>query len=148
MSPPDLMALLCCTSADDWADFGAALEESRVEVLRTADPEHTRELACLDCFALIIVDLDGNSQWPSLLRALQQQAPGAVLVVYSRLPDERLWIEALEAGAFDYICKPFYRRDLQWVLENALQARVKRPACRPVTAEVRDAVSKSDCRAG
>lgn len=147
MFPPDFIALLCCTSADDYSDLCAALEGIGVEVVRAASPAHACELARFDCFALIVVDLDDGAQGLSRLRVLQHQAPGAALIAYSRLPDERLWIDALEAGAFDFVCKPFYRRDLQWILENALKARVNRPARRPVTAEVRDAVSKCDCRA-
>ncbi len=125
-SRPRIIALLCSASTDDYADLYAALEGIGVEVIRAADPAETRDLARLDCFALIVVDLDDDTQWPLTLRSLRQQAPGAALVAYSRLPDEHLWIDALEAGAFDFVGKPFHGRDLQWILENALKSLTRR----------------------
>jgi DNA-binding NtrC family response regulator len=53
--------------------------------------------------------------------ALQMTAllPRTALVVVSRLLDERLWIGALERGAYDMILKPFQADELRRVLENA-----------------------------
>ena len=84
------------------------------------------------------MDLDLDPQWRSALNNLQQVAPGAVLLAYSHLPDERLWIDALEAGAFDFVCTPISKRDLEWILENALKARADRLARQPIPAAVHE----------
>jgi DNA-binding response OmpR family regulator len=34
------------------------------------------------------------------------------LIVTSRLADERLWVEALNLGAFDVLAKPFDQKEL------------------------------------
>lgn len=143
MSSSELVALLCSPSSEDCDKLCSALEELRVQVLQAFDPADVSDLSSQDCFVLIIVDLDSDSDWRSTVRSLQRTAPSAGVVVYSRLPDEHLWIDALETGAFDFICKPFDRRELHWILENALRMRLDR---QPATREVMGAVAKAACR--
>jgi DNA-binding response OmpR family regulator len=40
-------------------------------------------------------------------------------IVTSRLADERLWVEALNVGAYDVLVKPFHVAELKRVLESA-----------------------------
>ena len=42
------------------------------------------------------------------------------------------WIDALEAGAFDFVCKTFSRTELPWILENTLRSHVQRQGARSV----------------
>jgi len=54
------------------------------------------------------------------------------LIVTTRLADECLWAEVLNLGGFDLISKPFYEKEVTWVMESArrhwhgLNARVRR----------------------
>jgi FixJ family two-component response regulator len=41
------------------------------------------------------------------------------LVLVSRIADVRLWISALEHGAYDLVLEPFRADDLRRILENA-----------------------------
>ncbi len=146
MSPPDSVALVCSPSLQDCEDLCDALSEMRVRVVRVLDRGAASELARQNCFVLIILDLDTDSQWRSTVGELRKCAPGAEVVVYSRLPDEHLWIDALEAGAFDFICKPFRERELGWILDNALKARLDLPSVRPIGSEVEQAVADCLCQ--
>lgn len=141
MPTPDFAALLCCPCPQDCGDLFDVLEEMGIQPLHAVNPADARDLAGLNRFVLIVLDLDSDPQWKVTVRALQQRAPRASLVVCSRLADEHLWIDALEAGAFDLACKPFCRRELLWILENAVKRQDRARPCRPVTPAARQALT-------
>ncbi len=43
--------------------------------------------------------------------------PNMPVVIVSRLPDTREWLEALELGAADYVAAPFESIQMRWLLE-------------------------------
>ncbi len=43
--------------------------------------------------------------------------PNLPVVIVSRLPDTREWLEALELGAADYVAAPFECIQMRWLLE-------------------------------
>ena len=53
----------------------------------------------------------------TLLSELKSRVPTEVVLV-SRFDDEALWIEALQRGTYDYLCKPL---DLKRVLLHAVE---------------------------
>lgn len=44
--------------------------------------------------------------------------PKLPVVIVSRLPDTREWLEALELGAADYVAAPFECIQMRWLLES------------------------------
>jgi DNA-binding response OmpR family regulator len=48
--------------------------------------------------------------------------PRRPVIVTSRLPEMKSWINALEAGAADYCGAPFETTQVRWVLNTALAA--------------------------
>lgn len=44
--------------------------------------------------------------------------PNLPVVIVSRLPDTRDWLEALELGAADYVAAPFESIQMRWLLES------------------------------
>ena len=52
----------------------------------------------------------------------RMKTPGAVVLLI-RLADERLWVETLDAGAFDLLEKPCRPEALCWVVSTALKHR-------------------------
>lgn len=48
--------------------------------------------------------------------------PRRPVIVTSRLPEMKSWINALEAGAADYCGAPFEATQVRWVLNTALAA--------------------------
>ena len=83
---------------------------------------------------LIILDIDGDAAWTATLRALKMRAPQVPVVVCSRLADPHLWVDVLEAGAFDLLCKPLVSQEVQTVLRSALQHTKGRPWLSPPPA--------------
>jgi DNA-binding NtrC family response regulator len=57
--------------------------------------------------------------WEDALEMLSYAYPRVALVLSADHADDRLWISALERGAFDVISKPFEREELRRILENA-----------------------------
>ncbi|MBL8175975.1 MAG: hypothetical protein JNK48_14960 [Bryobacterales bacterium] len=57
-----------------------------------------------------------------LERASAQRLP---VVVVTRNPDAREWIDAMDAGASDYVATPFHRDQIEWVLQSSML----QPAC-------------------
>ncbi len=138
MSTTDAIALLCCGSVDQCPDLCSVLEEMGVRVFAAADSAGVVERAQLGPVALIVVTLDNDSQWRTTIQTLRQCAPNAAVIAYSRLPDEHLWIDALEAGAYDFLSSPLNRRDLEWLLGRAIQGRKSHLVALPVRSGVRE----------
>ena len=54
------------------------------------------------------------------LGVVRQRRPDLPVVVTSRLPEVRGWLDALEAGASDYCGAPFETAQVRWVLGTSL----------------------------
>jgi len=50
--------------------------------------------------------------WIDMLNHIRAVSNPPVLIVTSRLADDRLWAEALNLGAYDVLSKPFDRTEL------------------------------------
>ena len=70
---------------------------------------------------------DGN--WKNVQADLQQLPGPPLLVVASRVADERLWLEVLESGGFDVLVKPWGREEVRRVIASALQQFGSRCSC-------------------
>ncbi len=67
-----------------------------------------------------------DGTWADVL-GLAAKAPAPVsLIVVARLPDMRLYVEAIENGAFDFLAPPFVPSDLAHVVRCALENVVSR----------------------
>ena len=117
---PGPRALLCSQNREDEHVFTSVLCELGVDLAALHRPQDAVGLAGRERFAVILLNLDCDSDWKATLQALRTQAGSVPVVAYSRLPDEYLWVDALEAGAFDFLGKPFSRRELQSMLAKAL----------------------------
>jgi DNA-binding NtrC family response regulator len=61
-----------------------------------------------------------DGTWRDVLSSLDQVSNPPLLIVVSRLADERLWAEVLNQCGFDVLAKPFARDEVIRVLGNAL----------------------------
>jgi DNA-binding response OmpR family regulator len=59
------------------------------------------------------------ANWKDLLAAIVQLPRAPLLIVASRLADERLWAEVLNLGGYDLLCEPFQKKEVLWVLNSA-----------------------------
>jgi len=84
------------------ADLQTALSSLRVETV-TEDPQ------------IVFCSVE-----PKTLKMALRRFPKRAVVVVSRLPEVRAWLDALEAGAADYCAAPFESIQLNWILQNQL----------------------------
>ena len=61
-----------------------------------------------------------DGTWRDVLSALDQVPNPPLLIVVSRLADERLWAEVLNLCGFDVLAKPFARDEVIRVIGHAL----------------------------
>jgi len=54
-----------------------------------------------------------------VLEIVAADRPNVEVVVCSRLGDHRLWIDALEQGAYDLVAEPYQREEIQRIVEAA-----------------------------
>jgi len=59
--------------------------------------------------------------WIDMLDHIRNLPYRPSLIVTSRLPDPRLWAEALNLGAWDVLAKPFDRNEVNRVVKSAWQ---------------------------
>ena len=57
-----------------------------------------------------------STQLISLLSTLDSRVP---VVVVTRHPEAREWIDSIEAGATDYCAAPFEPRQLRWIMSSS-----------------------------
>jgi DNA-binding NtrC family response regulator len=50
---------------------------------------------------------------------------GVPLVVCADFYDKKTYLETMSLGAFDYIAYPFSRRDVEWIVANALRKSLR-----------------------
>lgn len=71
--------------------------------------------------AVVICNRDqARAPWRELLEELKGLPDPPLVIVASRLADERLWAEALNLGAWDVVAKPFDGLEMARVLTSAL----------------------------
>ncbi len=64
--------------------------------------------------------LHGLKDWRDVLRQFLSLHSGARVVFVSRLADEDMWLEVLEAGGHDLLSKPFSESELRQAVRRAL----------------------------
>jgi DNA-binding NtrC family response regulator len=68
-----------------------------------------------------VVFVSGDSpEYPRTLAALREIQPHVPVVVVTRAPETRQWLDALEAGAVDYCGAPFERVQVNWLMNSVL----------------------------
>jgi DNA-binding response OmpR family regulator len=62
---------------------------------------------------------------PEFCRAialLREAKPNLPVVVVTRVPGTRHWLDALDAGATDYCAAPFEHMQVRWIMESLARA--------------------------
>ena len=112
------------------------IEEAATAQIRTAlSPDsHWIDYRNLDVDVLELLDANivfcggKPADYLLLLKRVRELMPGLPFIVVTKMPDTTAWLDALEAGATDYISPPFESRQLHWTMESAL------PSLRAATA--------------
>ena len=94
----------------DWNVIASATVASALAVLRETP------------IPIVICDCDVSSgTWGEMLDQLSLLPDPPLLIVTSRLADERLWAEALNLGAWDVLAKPFDANEVMRIAGIARQ---------------------------
>ena len=93
------------------ANWQIVAEAENGEEAIAAYKEHQPDLVTMD---LVMPEMGGIAALQSIL----QEAPAATIVVCSALDQKNLILEAINAGAKDFIVKPFKRSQVLEVVER------------------------------
>ena len=84
----------------------------------------TKEALAQGEIPIVISECDLSwGSWQTILQMISLVAEPPLLIVASRLADERLWAEALNLGAWDVLAKPFDADDVTRVVASAWRHR-------------------------
>ena len=87
---------------------GLPAPDCQWKVQSKAGVEAVLEAVRREPVAIVVWDRDGMADaWKDLLDRLAAVPQSPLLIVASRLADDRLWAEALNLGAYDVMFKPF-----------------------------------------
>ena len=133
------------------------------EVTAAADAAGALTRLAGAAFDLVVTDLRlGRGSGLDVLKAVKASAPATEVVVVTAFATTETAIQAMKAGAYDYVLKPFKVEELKLVVEKALEHRAllaenrvlrhrigeRRPGAEailgasPLIQEVRDLVEK------
>lgn len=108
------------------SDFAVLAADLDAMGLCASQASSLEELRCEAGEPVNVVLCDADSvDWRRALCLFQTELPNTAVVFLTRRADEWLWLEMLEAGAYDLIEKPWRQQDLQWIVGSALKRRVK-----------------------
>ncbi|MAS11953.1 MAG: hybrid sensor histidine kinase/response regulator [Nitratireductor sp.] len=111
---------------DDDEDFAASLSGLlKIEGFRVAvahDPEGALAVLEEARIAVALVDVRlGTGNGVDLVRQIRQRDPDLVCVMVTAYASIDTAVEALQAGAYDYLCKPFHSEDLLATLARCFE---------------------------
>ena len=86
-------------------------------------PARTLEAALVAPALVIVYDADSHHRWPHMLRRILDVRPAARVVLLSRRADSNMWVEALDAGAYDLLPKSSAGPEIRSVVLGALSVR-------------------------
>ena len=85
--------------------------------------------------AVVVCERDlPDGTWRDILEHLGSAPGRPLLIVTSRLADERLWAEVLNLGGYDVLAKPFNAEEARHVLLTACLGRRHRAYVQPAAA--------------
>jgi len=107
-------------TAVELIDFPESLADAVEASLAAAGWPASRKTypAPIDGNAMAVFVCGEGDRWLETIREIRSMHPGSLLVVVTRLPDHHKWLDALEAGADDYLCLPVEQREVAWLLRK------------------------------
>jgi DNA-binding NtrC family response regulator len=97
-------------------------QTGRFEVETLSDSTKAFEVLAAGRFDLVLLDMDmPEVTGMDVLRHVRQHHPGLEVVVITGVGDVELAVEAMKAGAYDYLCKPVDAARLVLCVDRALE---------------------------
>lgn len=128
-----ITALLIHQNSDTLRSLKYALECQGLQVAQAEScAQAKRMLGGLDPLPLVFTDTDlPDGTWADILAVAERAAHPVKVVVVARVVDIRFYVQAMEAGAFDFMVPPFHATDLTHVVRCAADNVVTRGAAHP-----------------
>ena len=125
----DLPRIVLVSGGDDlMAGLSRALDPCPLEILCAKDCRDAGlQIGRHSTAEIIFTDVrlpDGD--WKEVLRMARQMPARAEVIVVSRLVDVPLYLDTLEAGAYDFVVPPFLTVELGYIIVNAIYACFKK----------------------
>ena len=96
--------------------------ESQYKVLEAADAAAARKVIADDSPDLLLLDIEmPDESGLDLLRALEAAETPPLVIMITAYGSERIAVEAMKSGAYDYLPKPFEVDELRLVVAKALE---------------------------
>jgi DNA-binding NtrC family response regulator len=123
------------------------LERERYQVVTaTSVPHALKQIAEHGTFDLVLTDLRmPGASGLDLLRVVRDRSPGTIVIVLTAFGEAATAGEAIRAGAYDFISKPYNLVELRQMLSRALSRR--RLASDPIKPPV-DGPAETDILVG
>jgi len=98
------------------------LQEAGYQVVAAASGEEGLRLFAEESPGLVITDMKmSGMDGMQVLKAVKEQTPEALVIIITAFGSVDMAVEAMKAGAYDYITKPFNRDELRLTVAKALQ---------------------------
>jgi DNA-binding NtrC family response regulator len=122
------------------------LERPGREIESAYDPTTALALVKTRLFDLVISDINLNAEQSGLdiLRAFRESSPRGHVLLISGFGTLETAIDAVRAGAFDYISKPFDINEVKATVERALERRASRPGARALARRPPAGAARAD----
>jgi DNA-binding NarL/FixJ family response regulator len=124
----DILALLVFAESDSSQTLQRALQRQSVRTMRVRTCNEARQFMERETRPdIIFSDVSvADGTWADVLKMARKERTPAEVVVVSRLPNTKLYIEVMERGGFDFMAPPFAQADLAHVVESATVEASKR----------------------
>jgi two-component system response regulator PilR (NtrC family) len=136
-----ISALLIHENSDTLRALKRLLEGQGLRVTQAGSRARAkRMLGGLNPVPLVFTDAQlPDGTWADILEMAEKAAMPVNVIVVARVVDTRFYVEAIEAGAFDFIAPPFNATDLAYVLrcaaDNVIARRARLPRSTSGVAE-------------
>jgi DNA-binding NtrC family response regulator len=124
----DILALLVFAEPDRLKGLQQELRQQSVKTREVRTCSEAKEFIKREAKPDIIFSdtsmVDGT--WADVLRMARKEHPSAEVVVVSRLPDTKLYMDVMERGGFDFMAPPFSHTEVAHVVESATVEASKR----------------------
>lgn len=135
-----ITALLVHQNSETLTLLKGALERQGMHTLHSdSHAQAKRMLGGLNPAPLVFTDTQlPDGTWADILAVAEKAAQPVNVIVVARIVDTRFYVEAIGAGAFDFLAPPFVATDLAYVVRSALDNVVARRTARHHTAHTEE----------
>lgn len=94
------------------------------DLISVADVDNAARVLRVNRGRIVLLDRDGaGAAWRTVLERLAESSRGASILLVSRVSDDYLWNEVIQAGGYDVVTKPFRKHELLTAIHFALRER-------------------------